>query len=89
MWSLQVVSYKVSGFEARNLAAGLYRMTLASAVMAEVVWAVAQRVGANAGAGAVVRVGVGTLIGAIVYLGMLWVLDAPELDQLRARFSRT
>ena len=67
-------------------------MTLAAAVMAEVVWAVAQRVGANAGSGAVLRVAVGTVIGTVVYVGMLWVLEVPELRQLegrlRARFAR-
>ncbi len=88
-WSLQIVSYKVPGFELRALTGGLYRMTLASAVMAEVVWAVANKVGANAGSGAIVRVLVGTVLGAVVYVGMLWVLDVPELTQLQARFTRS
>jgi putative peptidoglycan lipid II flippase len=88
-WSLQIVSYKVPGFEVRALTGGLYRMTLASVVMAEVVWALAQKVGANAGAGAVVRVGVGTVVGTLVYVGMLWVLDVQELRQVRARFARS
>jgi hypothetical protein len=63
-------------------------MTLASVVMAEVVWVVARTVGDNSGPGAVLRVVTGTVVGALVYVGMLLVLGTPELDQLRARFAR-
>ncbi len=89
VWALQIVSYKVPGFPVRSLLAALWRMTLASLIMAEVVWLVARVVGDNDGAGAVLRVAAGTVVGAIVYVGMLLVLKAPELDQLKARFSRT
>lgn len=89
VWALQIVSYKVPGFPVRALLAALWRMTLASLIMAEVVWLVARVVGDNDGAGAVLRVAAGTVVGAIVYVGMLLVLKAPELDQLKARFSRT
>lgn len=87
-WAMQVASYKVPGFELRGIFAALGRMLLASVVMAEVVWVVARNVGGNVGAGAVVRVAAGSLVGAAVYVGMLMVLRAPELDQLKARFVR-
>ena len=88
LWALQVVSYKVPGFELRGLLAGLYRMTLASAIMAEVVWALAHKVGANSGTGSIVRVVAGTVVGAFVFVAMLAVLEAPELTELTARFRR-
>jgi putative peptidoglycan lipid II flippase len=88
LWALQIVSFKVPGFELRPILGGLLRMTLASVVMAEVVWVVARTVGDNSGPGAVLRVVAGTVVGAVVYVGMLLVLGTPELDQLRARFAR-
>lgn len=87
-WAMQVASYKVPGFELRGIFAALGRMLLASVVMAEVVWVVARNVGGNVGAGAMVRVAAGSVVGAAVYVGMLMVLRAPELDQLKARFVR-
>jgi putative peptidoglycan lipid II flippase len=89
LWALQVVSYKLPGFPMRSLLGALWRMTLASVVMAEVVWLVTRSVGDNSGTGAVVRVVTGTAVGAVVYVGMLFVLRAPELTQLRSRFTRT
>ncbi len=88
VWAMQVASYKVPGFELRGILLALSRMLLASVVMAEAVWIVARSVGGNVGAAAVVRVVAGTTVGTVVYLAMLLVLRAPELDQLRARFSR-
>lgn len=86
LWTLQILSYKVSGYPLRPLLAGLYRMTLAAVVMAEAMWFVARQVGSNAGAGAFVRVGVAGIAGIAVYVGMLFVLRAPELRTLRDRF---
>jgi putative peptidoglycan lipid II flippase len=88
LWAMQVVSYKVRGFELRPMLHSLYRMALASVIMAEVVWLVARAVGANSGAGSVVRVVVGTVAGAAVYVAMLVLLKAPEVDQLRTRFIK-
>ena len=87
LWSMQVLSYKVSGFALRPMLGALYRMALASAVMAEAVWAVARLVGDNSGAGAVVRVLVAAVIGIGVYVGLLLVMHAPELDELREKFT--
>ncbi|MDO9174815.1 MAG: polysaccharide biosynthesis C-terminal domain-containing protein, partial [Actinomycetota bacterium] len=86
LWSMQVLSYKVSGFELRPVFASLFRITLASAVMAEAVWAVARLVGGNSGAEALLRVGVGGIVGVAVFVGVLVVLQAPEIDELRERF---
>lgn len=87
-WSLQVLSYKVPGYPLRNTFAGLYRMTLASAIMAEVVWLVTRHVGGNTGTPALLRLGVGTVTGAVVYLGVLLLMGAPEIAELRKRFAR-
>ncbi len=89
LWAMQIASYKVPGFPLRTLLIGLARMLLASVVMAEAVWAVAHIVGANSGPGSVLRVVTGTVLGAVVYVAMLAVLGAPELDQLRRRFSKS
>jgi putative peptidoglycan lipid II flippase len=88
VWSLQILGYKVPGFPLRSIMSGLYRVALAGLVMAEAVWAVARKVGANSGTGSVLRVVVGTVVGIVVYLGVLALLRAPELDQLAARFTR-
>jgi putative peptidoglycan lipid II flippase len=88
LWALQVASYKVPGFPVKSILGALWRMTLAAVVMAEAVWVVARLVGDNSGAGAVVRILAGTIVGVIVYPAMLLALRAPELDQLRARFAR-
>jgi putative peptidoglycan lipid II flippase len=89
LWALQVASYKVRGFDLRPLFASLGRMLLASVVMAEAVWLVDQIVGANSGSGAVLQVVAGTVVGAVVYVGTLALLQAPELTQLRTRFRRS
>lgn len=86
LWAMQVLSYKVPGFPLRPLLGALYRFLLASAVMAEGVWVVARTVGSNSGAGALLRLTAGTATGMAVYLGVLAVLRAPELDELRHRF---
>jgi putative peptidoglycan lipid II flippase len=64
-------------------------MLLASVLMAEAVWLVTQQVGGNAGVDAVVRLVVGTIVGAVVYLGVLVLLGAPELDAVRRRLRRS
>jgi len=86
LWALQVLSYKVRGFPLRPLLGGLYRIVLASAVMAEAVWAVSRMVGSNVGLGAVLRVGVAGAVGVGVLIGVLALLGAPEIAELRKRF---
>jgi len=85
LWAMQILSYKVPGFEVRPLLASLARMLLASVLMAEAVWLVTQQVGGNTGFDAAVRIAVGTLVGSAVYGGVLMALRAPELDWVRRR----
>jgi putative peptidoglycan lipid II flippase len=88
LWTLQILSYKIAGFPLRPILAALYRMTLAAGVMAEATWAVARVVGGNDGMAALVRVSVSGVVGIAVYIGVLAVLRAPELQAIRNRFSR-
>jgi putative peptidoglycan lipid II flippase len=88
LWSLQVLSYKVRGFPLRATLQSFGRMVLAGVVMMEVVWVVAQVVGSNDGAGALLTVVVGGLVGVAVYAGVLWLLGAPELRQVRSALQR-
>ena len=89
LWALQILHYKLPAFPLDVVFASLWRMVLASLVMAEVVWLVAGRIGDNSGPGAITRVVVSTVVGAITYLGMLVVLHSPELDDVRARLRPT
>ena len=66
----------------------LRRITLASILMAEIVWLLAQAVGGNDSGGAFVRVFAGTIVGAALYFGLLILLGAPELGALRERLRR-
>jgi putative peptidoglycan lipid II flippase len=85
LWSMQILSYKVPGFAVRPLLASIGRMLLAALLMAEAVWLATQQVGGNAGIDAVVRIAVGTMVGSAIYLGVLVLLKAPELDAVRRR----
>lgn len=85
MWALQVLRYKLPLFPLHDVVASLWRMVVAGVVMADAVWLVARAVGANSGPGAVVRLVVATIVGAAVYVGVLTVLQSPELDDLRSR----
>ncbi len=84
--ALVVLSYKVPGFAVRPIYESFWRMLLASLIMAEVVWWLSQHIGSNTGFGAVTRSLLGTVVGAVIYLVMLLVLRAPEVDLLRHRF---
>ena len=86
VWSLQVLGNKVRTFPVGEVFRSLGRMLLASVVMAEAVWFVARSVGGNVGAEAVLRLLVGTVAGVVVYVGVLLLLRADELHELRRRF---
>ena len=88
LWAMQVLSYKVPGFDVRQILGSIGRMLIAAALMGEVVWLVARQVGGNSGTDAVLRLVVGAIIGSAVYLGILVALRAPELDAARRRLSR-
>jgi putative peptidoglycan lipid II flippase len=82
-WALVVLSYKVPGFSPRSIGTSLAPMVLAALLMGEAVWFVSRQVGGDTGADAALRLVVGTLVGAAVYLGLLLALRVPELDFLR------
>jgi putative peptidoglycan lipid II flippase len=88
LWSLQVLSYKVPGYPLRHTFAGLYRMLVAAAIMAQAVWMVARLVGGNTGVDALLRIGAGTATGIVVYLCVLLAMRAPEVGELRTRLGR-
>ncbi|MDX2380765.1 MAG: murein biosynthesis integral membrane protein MurJ [Acidimicrobiia bacterium] len=83
VWSLQVLGYKVPGFSLREIGRSITRIILAAVLMGEAVWFVARNVGGDVGSEAVVRVVVGSLVGAVVYVGLMFALGAPELDPIR------
>lgn len=85
LWALQILSYKVPGFSIRHILGSLGRMTVAAALMGESVWFVARSIGGNSGGGAFLRLGVGTMVGLVVYAALLAAMGAPELDALRRR----
>ena len=87
-FALQVLSYKVPGFEVRPIYQSLARMVLAATIMAEAVWWVGRNVGGNAGNAAIPRAVFGTIVGSLVYVAVLLLLRAPELDLLRDRMVR-
>jgi putative peptidoglycan lipid II flippase len=92
IWALQILSYKVPGFELREIYLSLFRILVASALMGESVWFVTRNIGANSGGGAFGRLIVGTIVGVAVYGALLTTMGAPELDALRRRLpgaSRT
>ena len=88
IWTLVIIGYKVPGFPAGRILRSMWPMLLSAVVMAEIVWIVVQQVGDTSGVGAFVRVIVGTIVGAAVYLGLLLAFRVPELDALRTRLRR-
>ena len=85
LWAMQILSFKVPGFELRPLFASLWRILIAAVLMGEAVWIVTQQLGGNTGLDAVVRILVGSVVGALVYAAVLFALRAPELDAVRRR----
>lgn len=85
LWSLQVLGYKVPGFDSRAVVRSLWRMALAALVMAEVMWVVARLVGDDDGWGALGRTTAAGVSGLAVYVALLTALRVPELEQVRTR----
>jgi putative peptidoglycan lipid II flippase len=86
-WAMLVLSYKIPGFPLKPLFISLGRMILAALVMAEITWVVAQVIGSNQGVGALVRLVAATIAGVVVYPAVLYLLGAPEVNELRAKFG--
>ena len=85
IWALQVLSYKVPGFTVATIGRSIAPMILAAVLMGELVWFVSRQVGGNVGLDAATRLVAGTVVGVVVYVGVLVALGAPELDFLRRR----
>jgi putative peptidoglycan lipid II flippase len=79
IWALRVLARKVRQFPLRPIFDAVWPMFLAAVIMAETVWLVTQRFGANSGSGAVTRVVVGTALGAALYPALLWILGCDDL----------
>lgn len=77
------VDNKLGGARLRELLGNLTRLALAAVLTGEVAWLVTRSVGAETGGGAVIRVALGTIVGAVVYLTTLAFLKAPELNSVR------
>jgi putative peptidoglycan lipid II flippase len=86
-WVLQIMSYKVPGFELRPILWSLWRMIVASAAMGEAVWFITRNVGGNVGVDALLRLVTGAVVGVIVYFGLLAAMGAPELESVRRRLA--
>ena len=86
--ALYVLKVKVRGFSALEVLLGLARLVIAAASMGIVMWVVLRPIGANSGGGALVKLVVGSAVGALTYIGALTVLRAPEVEHLRVLRDR-
>ena len=62
VWAIQVLNYKVRGFDLRRLLLAIAKTLLAGVVMAELIWAVTRPVGSNTGLGALARIVIGIVV---------------------------
>ena len=81
--ALRALDWKVRGIGLRALGGSLVRLAAPAVLCGEAAWLASRAVGADRGAGAVARLGVGTVVGAGVYVAGLAFVGAPELAQLR------
>ena len=88
VWTLQILSWKVPGFPLRSVMWSFWRILVAAALMGEVVWVVAHTIGGNSGTDALLRIAGCSVIGAVVYLALLFAMRAPELDATRSWLQR-
>ncbi|MEY2426150.1 MAG: putative peptidoglycan lipid flippase [Actinomycetota bacterium] len=86
--ALAVLRRRVGRLGGTELAGAFARIVGATAVMGVAVWAVSRVVGADHGAGAVTRVVVGVVVGAVVYAAAALALRVDDLQGLRDRLLR-
>jgi len=86
--ALVVLRRRVGRLGGTELVSAFARILAATAVMAGAVWVVTRAVGADRGGGAVTRVVVGVLVGAVVYAAAVLVLRVDDLRGLRERLLR-
>lgn len=77
--ALVVLSSTTHSARLDRLVYDILRITAAGAAMALAVWLATNSVGSSAGAGALVRVSLGVVVGATTYIGMLALLGEPHL----------
>jgi putative peptidoglycan lipid II flippase len=87
-WALQIIRYKVRGFDLRPIWSSGWRMLLAALLMAEAIWFVTHGVDSDTGLRAIAQLLVGGVVGLVVYVAVLVALRAPELDWLHRRLAR-
>jgi putative peptidoglycan lipid II flippase len=88
LWALQVLSYKVPGFPAREVLVRAWPMLVAAVLAGEAAWIVNRWIGGDTGAEAVLGVTVGGLVGLAVYVGGLIAMRVPEIDAARSMVGR-
>jgi putative peptidoglycan lipid II flippase len=81
--ALYSLNNKLNGIRLRELLGNLGRLALAAILTGEVAWLASRYAGAETGAGAILRVAVGAVVGIAVYLGTLAFLKAPELSSVK------
>ena len=86
--AVYVLRVKVRGFSSTAVLLGLLRLVLAAAAMGAVMWVVLRPIGGNSGGGALTKVAVGLLVGALSYVGALTIMRAPEVEHLRVLRDR-
>lgn len=89
---LLVLRQKVEEFRIGDLLVSLSRMLIAATIMGSVIWLSLRPFGADDGFRAILKVGVGGIVGLFVYVGALTMLRAPEIDgmrNIRHRLRRT
>lgn len=82
---LKVLTYKLPGYPLGPIWDALWKILLASTIMAEVAWLVSEQVGGVARGGAIARALTGTVVGIVVYVAVLAKLGMPELAEARRR----
>jgi putative peptidoglycan lipid II flippase len=86
--ALAVLRGRVGRLGGTELLSAFTRIVAATAIMAGAVWLASRAVGADHGRGAVTRVAVGVLVGAVVYAAAALALRVDDLRGLRDRLLR-
>lgn len=86
--ALAVLRHRIGGLDGRALAASLVRIAVAATTMALVLWPLSRMVGDLTRLGGIVRVAVGVVVGASVYLAALWLTRSPDLTWVLDRVGR-
>lgn len=88
LWALSTLSYKVRGLRVRDVIGGMWKMLLATVLMAEAMWFVTHRVDSNVGWNGLAQIAVGGIAGLLVYVAVLLALRADEMAWLQRRLGR-